>query len=319
MKISNNNKGNRYHDDEGKFTSRSDVGGKNTNINVQSKLEFISDSPVPLKSAKLKAGIDMTGFMQALNDINQVSNIPVLSSARDIEDNVEKYFSKKVINQILSLYGSNSDFDAYQFSAKSNPKLALDIFPNVIGKNRYKNNFATLVNSKEFERIAEFSHEMERIYRGIWQHGDEAKKIRNSYAIRNIEHFDFYAPCNRNCYGSCIYTTVDLSYAKCYANRYAESLIEGLLNTKNAYSMTENELYEIQDSLNTTKIQDRVLEHLKANGVSLQKALDISSSFARGCRKDIGLIGVLLGLDYYVSEKHQRNLLNLGRWIIKEK
>ena len=218
-KKSSNNIGNPYHDEKtGEFTSPDSSSGMET---TKPKLKL-----------KLKEGGDIQGL---INDINQCSNVPFLSTSTEIEQNIESFFSKPVIEKIDSLYGdpSNVGCASYQFRPKSNPHIRLEIFPNVLGKYRYKDNRAHIVSAEEFD-----NYKGTKIYRGISSSGEKARSIVNSYGKIDLDNFDYYCPNGGNCYGSNIYTTVDKWYAQRYAG-YSGTLIEGKIDESSSKHIIE--------------------------------------------------------------------------------
>jgi hypothetical protein len=194
--------------------------------------------------------------------------------------------------------------------------MILEIFPNVLGKYRYKDNHAHIVDGAEFNKLAA-SGKYTKIYRGISSRGEIAKNIVGNYGIVDLNNFDYYGPNGGNCYGSNIYTTIDYSYASSYAG-YNGTMINGLLDEKNSKYMTYNQVYKIRIGLDQFLIEDNVTNHLTKMGLDSDRAKKIGKSFARAVTNDNGLVAILMGLDFYISDNHQRNLFNLNKWIIKE-
>ena len=317
---SNNTQGNPYHDEEGKFTTPGDTGTKSPELQQSGSLKLQLKPGVDLTKIrtglKIKSGQTFEGLADRLKDLNKSSDVPKLTSARDIESHITEFFSKQVIGKIDALYGSSSDCASYQFHPKSNPCMTLEIFPNVLGKYRYKDNHAKMVSANDFYNLARTMSRREMIYRGISSRGEKARNILKSYARIDLNNFDYYCPNGGNCYGSNVYTTVQRSYAASYA--WGGTMIEGILDTKNAWSMSYDAVCRVQSSINTSAIQTSVATHLQQNGLSPDRAQRIAKAFSNAISQDPGLVAILMGLDYYVADGHQRNLFNLSKWIIKE-
>ncbi len=210
---SSNTQGNPYHDEAtGEFTSKdgqsasakneNDLSGEVKPVSGGIKLKAGVDlSNLTAPKAKFKDASSLNSMIERLNDLNQVSNIPRLQSARDIENNIEQYFSKQVTDKLNEMYGKNSDCASYQFHPKSNPWISLNLFTCVLGKYRYKDNHAHLVTREEFDKIMSINdfnilmnqnrswgsstngivHEFQPIFRGITSRGQKRLDILNSY------------------------------------------------------------------------------------------------------------------------------------------
>ena len=66
------------------------------------------------------------------------------------------------------------------------------------------------------------------------------------------------------------------------------------------------------------KVYNSVATHLNKQGLSQERAQRIAKSFSTAIKNDPGIVAILMGLDYYISDNHQRNLFNLSKWVIKE-
>lgn len=302
-KKSSNTQGNPYHDEEtGEFTSPGSSSSTPTPI----------EAPQGLK-LKIKQGVNVAGI---ISELNQVSNIKRLTTSDEIEENITQFFSKTVVEKIDSLYGKTAGCASFQFRPKANPNIILEIFPNVLGKYRYKDNHAHIITSEQYKTMV-YSGKYNRIYRGISSSGERARNIINNYGTIDLDSFDYYCPNGGNCYGSNIYTTVNMSYARSYSG-YQGTLIEGVLDEKNSWSMPYDSVRKICNNLNEQNISDKVSKHLESVGLESDRANRIGKSFARAVKNDAGLVAILMGLDYYIADGHQRNLFNLNKWYIKE-
>lgn len=304
-KIGNGGHGSEEYDPKtGKYVSSGSSEGEGEKQDTPS---------TPTLKLKVK---DNVNFQDIINDLTQCSSVPFLNDAKQIEENIEKFFSKIVTEKIDSLYGKSEGCASYQFHPKSNPRMVLEIFPNVLGKYRYKDNHAHIISPEEFKKMY-YSGAFVKIYRGISSSGEKAKNIVNNYGIIDLNNFDYYCPNGGNCYGSNIYTTTSQSYAQSYAG-WGGTLIEGLLDEKTSRWLTYDSVARIMYKIDGDVITKKVSEQLQKNGLDQTRAERIAKSFGKAVKNDTGMVAILMGLDYYVADGHQRNLFNLSKWTIKE-
>lgn len=313
---SNNTQGNPYHDEEGKFTSANDTGGFANELNNEVRLKAGADlSQIKKPTIKLKSGMTLQGLVDRLDDINQVANIPHLQSARDIENNIEQFFSKQVCSKIDELYGKTTGIASYQYHPKANPNKTLEIFPNVLAKYRYKDNHAHFIDSGTYQRNP---NRFEHIYRGMSSTGSKAQGILNAYCDASLGAFDYLCPDGDNCHGSNVYTSIYPSTARSYAG-YGGTIIYGLLDRESSYYMYESAINRIKNSINYDGLEDRISQTVAKNGVEPTRAQRIAHSFCRALAKDVGLCAIMLGCDFFIAtDSEQRNLLNLSKWYIRK-
>lgn len=306
---SNNSQGNPYHDESsGEFTSPNSSG------NEQQKIS----SSTPTLKIKVK-GEGLTGLANKLNDLNQCANVPKLSSGRDIESHIEEYFSKQVCDKINELYGNSANCASYQYRPKSNPRKVLEIFPNVLAKYRYKDNHAHYISNEEYSSMV-YQQRLTRIYRGFSSTGQKAMSIKDSYVNPDLNSFDLLCPAGNNCFGSNVYTSTSRSVAIGYAGGYDGTIIDGVLDERGAYHMNSKILERIRDSIDYNSIKPKIEQKFISNGIEADKSARIAKSFVNAMSNDIGICGILLGLDYFEANdsQAQKNLLNVSRWYIKQ-
>lgn len=335
---STNTQGNPYHDEEGKFTSADNTGVKSEKTDlekVESKIQLkegVDLSQIKKPFVKMKQGATLQGLVDRLNDLNQVANIPQLRSARDIEGNIEQYFSKQVTEKLNEMYGNSQNCASYQFRPKSNPNVMLNLFTCVLGKYRYKDNHAHLVSSEEFDKILspnDFNilmnknsgygyysrsemakvYDFQPIFRGITSTGTKRQNILESYGTMDLNNYDIYG---NGVFGTNVYTTVNVGYARGYGTP-----IYGILDGRNAFYMNEGQIRTIQSNINTVNMESKIEQKLVDNGLQQDRAKRIASSFVKSLKSDMSLVSILLGLDFQVCDNHQRNVLNLNRWYIR--
>lgn len=331
---SNNTQGNPYHDEDGKFTSADDVGSakKDELETIESKIklkEGVDLGTIKKPTIKMKQGTNLQQLVERLQDLNQVANVPKLRSARDIEGNIEEFFSRQVTDKINESWGLSSNCGEWQFHPKSNQHISLNLFTCILGKYRYKDNHAHLVSSEEFDKIlspndfnvlmnqffyygnssSEVIKDFQPIFRGLSDSYDRRMKIIDSYGTLDLNNYDIYG---NGMYGTNIYTTVSMQYARSYGQP-----IYGILDTRGAYYLNQRQLGIIQNDLDVNVLEPKIANRLAQNGIEMDRANKIAKSFCISVKRDISLVSVLLGLDFQVCDRHQRNILNLNRWYIR--
>lgn len=312
---SNNTQGNPYHDEEGKFTSADDTGVSGGFRNELGHPTSITPNTPKKPTLKLKNTVSLDDLVARLDDINQVANIPRLNSARDIENNIEQFFSKQVCSKIDELYGKTSDVSSFQYHPKANPHKTLEIFPNVMAKYRYKDNHAHYIDYATYSRNP---NRFEYIYRGMSSTGSKAQAILDGYCDANLGAFDYLCPDGENCHGSNVYTSIYQSTARGYAGG-GGTIIYGLLDKNSSYYMGESSIYRIQQNINYDGMEDRISQAMAKNGIEQTRAQRIAHSFCRALAKDVGLCAIMLGCDFFIAtDSEQRNLLNLSKWYIRK-
>lgn len=272
-----------------------------------------SGAPRKPKGLTFVEGFSLDDLFNTLEDLNQSMNVGNLTTAQEIEDNVEKFFSKNVIEHIDSLDGKSSGCAKWQFHPKSNSYVSLNLYTCVFGKYRYPDNHANFLTQEEYNQKASDYMNYERIYRGFTSTGDKMKNILTSYCTADINNLDIYG---NGVFGTNVYTTTDRGYAHSYAGSYG-TLVYGLVD-KNARYINSSNLNRIMNNINYDNLKAKVSTHLRNNGLSNERADEISRHFASALRSDQSLVAILLGYDYQISDGHQRNILNLKKWYIRK-
>ena len=308
-------KGNPFHkpagsSDGGEFTSGPESGnGEQSESEKDPDLALLEELGISAE--------DLQGIADELEDLNQPMQIPLLNSVEEIENNIEKFFSKKVIATLESMVGATSDTQPYLFHPKANPNVSISIYTCVFGKYRYPDNNAKFIDRSEYNRLKQ-DPGYEKIFRGITAKDSyQLKNIVDSYGSFDFDHLEIYG---NGVFGTNVYTTVNKDYAQSYASNYrgAGKIIYGLLSM-DSHVISSDVLKRMKRNLNTTNIVARTKKHLLQNGLSEERADLISSQFGVAMTRDISLLGILLGYDYQISDGHQRNILNLSKWyILKE-
>ena len=269
-----------------------------------SDIEFLSDTA-------------LEDFMSELEDLNQMSSIPPLNSLQEVEDNIEQFFSKRVVDQLDRLVNRSANCQPFQFHPKANPWVNLNIYTCVFGKYRYQDNHATYISQSEYLKMARDTANFAKVYRGITSQGARRQSILDSYATMDIDNLDIYG---NGMYGTNVYTTLSIQYARSYGTP-----IMGLVD-KNARSIESDDLHAIRSGFDFTNMEKRVVTHLQGMGLTPERSGEIAHYFVSAVKNDISLVAILLGYDYQYGDgsyngypNHQRNILNLKKWyIVKE-
>ena len=144
---SNNTEGNKYHDEEtGEFTSPDNASAKSEKSETPSE----SQPQASKAGSKFRLKGNIEDIKDNLQKSKQVSSIPLLQSAYDIEEHLEEFFTEDVINNIDSKFGKFSIPYKY-FNLRTDPdqRCGVNIFAACIGKKRWPNNYMKLIDRQE--------------------------------------------------------------------------------------------------------------------------------------------------------------------------
>ena len=290
---------------------------ENSSSQTPAKKRVVKKKP-KIQELENKGGFG--AFFAQLQDLNSTAQVGLLNDENEIEQNIEKFWSKNVTTHIDRLYGTTSSCASYQFHPKSNSRVNLNLFTCVFGKYRYPDNHAKLISQEEYDRLSQDSANYTRVYRGFSSEGEKRKAIINGYTTADVNNIDVYG---NGVYGTNIYTSVDYSYSLSYAN-YDSSKVLYCLVDKNAKYIDDVSLNKIQRKLQNNSalcqsIIDKTKNQLIKNGVAEDRADRISKSFEKSLTSDDSLLAILLGYDYQISSgRSQRNILNLKKWLINK-
>lgn len=163
--ISNNTKGNPYHDDEGKFTSQGDQGTKKEEIKqgempslMKNELPTpIQQNIVPKSKLKLKANVNIEELKQKVEELKQISNIPYLRSAQDVINYFPKFFVKGLVEDLDKYYGKTDGSRPYliaPFTFRDGRRgLKINLFAYLLGKHRYKEKGSQAISLEEYNYL----------------------------------------------------------------------------------------------------------------------------------------------------------------------
>lgn len=322
----------------GQFTSGPEAGGATEQKQPKTakkttkgkkKASFKKKAIPTLKSADALAQM-----FAKLQDINQGINVPLLNSPEEVEQNIEKFFSKQVIGHLDRLYGKTGGWcSADQFHPKSNDNVTLNLFTCVFGKYRYKDNHAHLISMDDYNKMSADVNHYRKVYRGFTSEGEKRINIIKGYITADINNIDIYG---NGVYGTNIYTATDYNYSYMhYANRQDSKVLYCLVDRtakKIETGKLQNMIYRSFSrdyDYNTNKynkqplrasIEQKIENHLVANGIEQGRAHNMAEDFGQTLERDPSLLGILLGYDYQVSSSgQQRNILNLDKWYIAKR
>lgn len=318
--ISNNEKGNKYHDEKtGEFTSPG--AGSAAVDSAPQKLEIPNDDSARKASelpptAKFKFK-NMSELKNTLNSIHQVSSIPPLNSARDIEEHLEQYFSKEVIDSIDSKFGKfKIPYKYYNLRTDPEQKCGVNIFAACIGKRRWKNNYLKMVDKQEYNNLYN-TYNYTKIFRGIEAWTDENYNlIADSYSSKENEMI--YGSSGGTCYGIAVYGSTWISEANGYAERRDDRHTMYLLLDKRARTMGYNTICSIRNDFSRKgdTIVPRVEQIFLKHGIEPSRAKQMATSFGY-TMNDEGFVAMLLGVEWYNSGSYHmvENLGAMYRWM----
>ena len=320
---SSNTQGNPYHDEStGEFTSADGAGSKKEKVlklnnlgqmNQQQMKDDIKQpnnpSNVNSKSFKFKLKENVDDARNSLVKSKQVSSIPFLGSAHDIEEHLEEFFPDDVIDNIDSKFGKFSIPYKY-FNLRTDPqqRCGVNIFASCIGKKRWKNNYLRLIDRAEYDRLT-MNYRYQRLYRGLQGNDTEFETIANSYSSKENEMI--YGSVGGTCYGIAVYASNDRSEAVSYARGYRNHVMDLVLDTQRA-TMSYSNICRIRDQLDYNKknIVAKVEQIFLNHGIEPSRAKQMAASFGITIG-DEGFVAMLCGVEWYKSGSYHM-IENLG-------
>ena len=310
---SNNTQGNPYHDEAtGEFTSANGGGGKTGELETEAKTNLpqpeTANSP-KLKTLKFKLRGNIEDIRHNLQKSKQVSSIPFLVSAHDIEEHLEEFFPEEIINNIDSKFGKFSVPYKY-FNKRTDPdeRCGVNIFAACIGKKRWANNYLKLINFDEYNRLASLP-QCKKLFRGIDADYDTAQTIMDSYSSKENEMI--YGSVGGTAYGIAVYSSSSWSEANGYAS--SSRNIMNLILDRNARTMPLSTIRRIRDALtyNRANIVSRVEQIFLNHGIEQSRAKQMATSFGITIG-DEGFVAMLCGVEWYTGAGTYYMIENLG-------
>lgn len=310
---STNTQGNPYHDEAtGEFTSAdgSSSKGGESQQDIKTDLSQPNTNPAPtVKSFKFKFKGNVAEIRKDLQQSKQVSSIPFLRSARDIEEHLEEFLPAEVVRNIDSKFGKfKCTYKYYNLRTDPEQRCGVNIFVACIGKKRWANNFLRLIDYNEYQKLSR-NPNFQILWRGL--KGDDAQfeTIANSYSSKENEMI--YGSVGGTCYGIAVYTSNDRSDAVGYADYNQRHIMDLVLN-KNARTMDYNTICRIRDDFNDNKssIVQRVEKIFINNGIEPSRAKTMATSFGY-TMNDEGFVAMLCGVEWYRSGRYHM-VENLG-------
>ena len=310
---STNTQGNPYHDEAtGEFTSADGSGSKGgqSKQDMKTDLSQPNTNPSPVvKSFKFKFKGKVEDIRNDLRQSKQVSSIPFLGSARDIEEHLEEFFPAEVVKNIDSKFGKFSvPYKYFNLRTDPNQRCGVNIFAACIGKKRWSNNYLKLVDYNEYQKLSR-NPNCQTLWRGL--RGDDAafETIANSYSSKENEMI--YGSVGGTCYGIAVYASDDKWEAVSYAGQNQRHVMDLILD-KNAKTMNYNAICRIRDDFvrNKTSILQRVEKIFLDSGIEPSRAKTMATSFGY-TMDDEGFIAMLCGVEWYRSGSYHM-IENLG-------
>ena len=316
---SSNTKGNPYHDEAtGEFTS-ADSSNSKTESNINGPTPTITpnnlspnnspNNPPTLKfKFKLKANVDE--IRENLKESNQVSSIPFLTSARDIEEHLEEFFTPSIIKNIDSKFGKfKIEYKYFNLRTDPEQRCGVNIFAACIGKKRWNNNYLKLIDTNEYLKLLG-TRGFTSLHRGIKSGDDETfKTIADSYSSKENEMI--YGSVGGTCYGIAVYASNIENEAVAYAN-YNKKHVMNLVLDKKGKTMSYGKICQIRDDFyrNKRSIVQKVEDIFVKNGIESSRAKKMATSFGY-TMDDEGFIAMLCGVEWYNSGSYHM-IENLG-------
>lgn len=320
---STNIQGNPYHDEQtGEFTSPNNGNNKTEKTlssvpkNSQQSFEStkiseqkpnISSEKKPFNKFKLKGNIE--DIRNNLSKSKQVSSIPFLSSAYDIEEHIEEFFTDEIINNIDSKFGKFvTPYKYYNLRTDPNQRCGVNIFAACIGKKRWLNNYLKIIDWQEYSRLSN-SFGFSKLYRGLRGNDEQFKTIANSYSSKENEMI--YGSVGGTAYGIAVYASNYRNEAIAYADYNKEHVMDLILNTR-AKTMSYRQICNIRDDLNRRlpQIESKVENLFIEKGIERTKAKTMARSFGITLG-DEGFVAMLCGVEWYSSGSYHM-IENLG-------
>ena len=323
--ISDNDQGNQVHDaSTGKFTSPN--GGS---IDMSEEiLDFVKtnfgDEYVDYINGL--ADDEKKAFIQKIQDVLNEEDPPVAfyDTVDECIDNIETILTEDLFNDY-----KNNGFN-YALRVSDTSHMRVNMWTTKLGEIVYKNkkchqlgddevisDYYDFGNKNRYGRTdMQFKQELggyqfARIYRGISGGSDNSlQKLKRAYTEDLLDVTNTVY--GNGIHGTCIYTTVDKSYANSYAS--GGLMMHGFVRIADANIITEgevkNKVSEFLRDDNISKIKQKAIASLSGKGISNEEIDKFITGLTGSIRYDITTAAVLLGYDAMVSEAHQINVLN---------
>ena len=260
--ISDNDKGNPYHDEEGKFTTEGGQGSAKPDFPTQkmmlkpgADLSGLPKIGEKKPGMKIKAGINLEQLKAQMQERQAMSRIPRLSSANDIINNIEKFITAPFVKDLDANYQYGSSYSPYLYSpftfSDGTKGLKVNMFVQLMSKYRYNAEYCRTIPYEEYVQIVQRvktygSGSFEQFYDGNYSRyrGSSVSQVRNNFDpgcgfVLGFRGVQFYSGANwrthlKECLNSYIgYHTSNPTYGSqgCYgtvnymalSNSYAHS------------------------------------------------------------------------------------------------
>ena len=284
----------------GQFVSGPEAGGAPAKKATGKKFAKKPKKVTP--TIKVEGGLE--ALLAQLQDLNQGISVGPLTTVEEIDQNIEKFWSKKVIEHVDRLFGNATGYCGDgQFHPKSNPNVNLNLFTCVFGKYRYPDNHAHLVTKEEYDRLSQDTSRWEKVYRGFTSIGPKRKNIMKGYLTADINNIDIYG---NGVFGTNVYTSTDYGYSyRDYASRDDKRVLYCLVDKQariidahTLSSLMRNKLskdynyvtQKYEEKPLAKSIRNKVYQHLMNNGMEDNRADDIANAFVAQLGSDMSLL-----------------------------
>lgn len=312
---SSNTHGNPYHDEStGEFTSAGNSSAPSSE--AEAKPSGLDGGQKPdiktpeAKKPKFKFKANIQDVSNSLRMSTSVSSVPLLGSARDIDEHLDDYFPPDVVKNIDDYFGKFSVPYKY-FNLRTDPdqRCGVNIFAAFIGKKRWANNYLKPVDKSQFDSLIR-NQGFRQLHRGISANNDEIfGLIANSYSSR--ENAMIYGSVGGTAYGIAVYASNYYNEALGYASYNRDHVMDLALNTR-AHTMPYRTICAIRSNLIPIrdKLVSRVEQIFLNNGIESSRAKTMARSFGITLG-DEGFVAMLLGVEWYNSGSYHM-IENLG-------
>ena len=315
---SSNTQGNPYHDEStGEFTS-ANGGGKKEKVlklndlgqsNLQQMKDDIQTPTNPSNVFKLKLKANLEDIRHNLQQSHQIASIPLLGSARDVEEHLESFFPSETVKKIDSYFGKFAvPYKFFNLRTDPQQRCGVNIFAACIGKKRWKNNYLRLIDANEYNNLAK-NPSCVRLYRGLRGNDEMFHTIANSYSSKENEMI--YGSVGGTSYGIAVYSSDERWEAVSYAGSNSNHVMDLILD-KNSKTMSYRNICRIRDDLSYRKneIVSKVEKIFTDNGIEPSRAKQMAASFGITLG-DEGFVAMLCGVEWYQSGSYHM-IENLG-------
>ena len=346
---SDNTHGNPYHDEgTGEFTSPDAASSANNSADVSAKSGTFA--------IKLKEGVNVDDIKKELSERQLVYRMPFFQSASDIENYIEDFFPKKLVDELVQYYdfsGTRSrpfDYPFFTFSDGSKG-LQSNLFVQILSKYRYPQLYCDTISNEEFNHAVSLikaqgsgkftqyyddytgypSHDLDRLaqdndigcglvlgYRGIQFAWDRdgRQKLREALDSYIGLHTTQPSYSDQGCYGTVNYVAMSKNYARRY-DGYGGHIMKHIIDVRNAKIMYEPQVNRIKSALTSHASSiQQRLENHFSTMMDSDKAAKLAQGVIGSIKYDFGFTCALMGGDVVIAGIDNGNQIDVLNWKI---